>query len=288
MCRLTHCGRASGIALLSVLFLIALLTVMAVAVLGIVRTRTQIVGQQIQIAQTNEALDSAIRLVLLELATPQSSQVALWTGETTYQRRLTLFERKIELRGELEAGRVDINFASEETLADILVAGGYPRAQAQLLARRAIDWRDADETALSDGAERAQYLQARLGYSPRNAPFEAVGELRQVLGWQDVSELVLDAFTVYTHVADASPLSSIPLVQAARKAQGIQIGTSPPDTAATQSLAGQVVRMHACLSDAAGTCRVAVVRLTGSQRKLFLTYWWQTEYPSVPVVTRER
>jgi general secretion pathway protein K len=60
---------------------------------------------------------------------------------------------------------------------------GEPRASADKLAGAVIDWRDPDSlTQPSGGAEDADYLAAGLNWGAKDAPFESVAELEQVLG----------------------------------------------------------------------------------------------------------
>ncbi len=79
-----------------------------------------------------------------------------------------------------EAGRLDVNHAPAEILAALpgLDAG---------IAAAIVDWRDADDTVGEGGAERGDgaYAGAKIPYAPRNAPFEALEELRLVRGVTD-------------------------------------------------------------------------------------------------------
>jgi general secretion pathway protein K len=86
-----------------------------------------------------------------------------------------------------EAGKVDLNAASERLLTNLLRGLGATPREAAALADRILDFRDADDERSPLGAERSDYAAAGLTYGPKNAAFEAVEELDQVLnippGW---------------------------------------------------------------------------------------------------------
>lgn len=80
-----------------------------------------------------------------------------------------------------EAARVDVNNARLEVLAAL-------PGMDESIAAAIIDWRDDnDEIHEAGGAERgdAYYASADIPYAPRNAPFEALEELRLVRGVTD-------------------------------------------------------------------------------------------------------
>ena len=83
---------------------------------------------------------------------------------------------------ESEAGKVDLNGADAILLASAYRAAGLKALAPEAFAARIIDWRDADRTASSEGAEDAEYRSAGLPYGPADAPFRAVGDLAFVLG----------------------------------------------------------------------------------------------------------
>ena len=75
-----------------------------------------------------------------------------------------------------------LNRASEDELRRLLTALRVDAGLADRLAQRILDWRDADDLHRARGAEKPAYLEARALDLPRNGPFQALGELRSVLG----------------------------------------------------------------------------------------------------------
>jgi len=79
-------------------------------------------------------------------------------------------------------GLVDLNAASPSLLEWLLGRLGVEPDKAATLAAAIVDFRDADDVPGANGAESAAYRAAGLGHGPKNAPFETVTELDQVLG----------------------------------------------------------------------------------------------------------
>ena len=72
------------------------------------------------------------------------------------------------------------------------------QGQAQLLAAAVADFRDPDDQRRVNGAENKQYRSAGLGWGPKNAPFQSIDELQQVLGiTREIYRQVADNITVY-------------------------------------------------------------------------------------------
>ena len=81
-----------------------------------------------------------------------------------------------------EFSKVNLNAAPEVLLASLFSSVGVDPAKAQSLADAIADFRDADDLPRLRGAEEAQYRAAGLAWGPKNAPFETIEELQQVLG----------------------------------------------------------------------------------------------------------
>jgi general secretion pathway protein K len=220
------------------------MAVLAVGALQATRRHGQLAHRSFELLQASELADSAIRVAVLELAVPNAQGTALANPIT-----VQVFSQSIPVRWEREAGRVDLNAADPETLASVLDAG---------LAARIADWRDADDAAVPQGAERAEYRRAGRSSGPRNAPFETTAELRQVLGAERVPDEVLNALTVYSH------LEEVRKVEAAAEA-------------VPGALAGEAMRLHACAAvEGTKACRTAIVRLSGNGASPALVYAWHT------------
>ena len=187
-----------------------------------------------------------------------------------------------EVTVEREIDRLDLNTAAPELLFAIFGANGFEEERARSMAARILDWRDADDTPSEGGADG-------LPYGPRNGPFEAPEELRQVLGSEAIDATLLNAFTVYTHTLAPAGSSGIePIRRALAFANDQQLGgrrwLSPAEEAgesvspeSNRSLIGEVIRVRACVrSYELPICREAVVRLTGSANNALQVFAWRT------------
>jgi general secretion pathway protein K len=127
-----------------------------------------------------------------------------------------------------EAAKIDLNAAAPTLLAGLFEELGEPRERAERLAGAIADWRDPDNLGQPvGGAEDPAYASAGLAWGAKDAPFESVAELAQVLGMRPA--LVAAAaphLTVYSGNATADANIADPVVLAA---MGLQPRTAPID-----------------------------------------------------------
>jgi type II secretory pathway component PulK len=281
----------NGVALVTVLLLVSLLSLLAVSIIGLARHQSQSAIQRFKLVQMNEVLDSALRLQLLELAyPPDGSPIILTAGQRAKQ--WSVLSYTVDVSMELEACRVDLNHASVALLKAVFIEAGVDTPQE--LAERIADWRDADDIAGEYGAERGFYEQHGVGGRPRNAHFESVNELRQVWGAANLPDSVLGLFTVYSQLRVPEESCFIPTIRgavaAAHSAERQQAQDSEQDPEDERqpthnpileltSVAGQIFRFKAChVGASAHACRITIVRFTGSGDRPYMTYVWQTEF----------
>jgi len=175
----TVCNR--GIALVSVLWVVALLTVIASGLSASVRTESRVVGNTVRLLQAQYAAESGIELAALNLMHPQSVR---WPPDGSI-RELETGTATLRIATWDETGKIDINQAPSALLTQLITQTGETSADAEVLVDAIMDWRDADDFRRLNGAEDSDYRIARLPYGAKNAPFESVGELRFVLGMTD-------------------------------------------------------------------------------------------------------
>ena len=99
-----------------------------------------------------------------------------------------------------ESGKVDLNQADATLLAALFEVAGTPRDRAAQVAGAILDWRDPDPlTQPSGGAEDPDYEAAGRVYGAKDALFESVAEVEQVLGMTpELYARVAPAMTVYS------------------------------------------------------------------------------------------
>jgi len=169
-----------GAALMLVLWLVALLT----ALVGAFALTARIESLQGRVlssgAQAQEIARAGIEYALVRVADTDASTRWLPDGRSY---RWSYAGARVELRIVDETGKVDLNEADAQLLSSLMQAVGTPREQADRIASSILDWRDADPlTQVNGGAEDPDYAAAGLPYGAKDAPFETVAEVEQVLG----------------------------------------------------------------------------------------------------------
>jgi len=280
---------ASGVALIAVLWCLALLTVLATAVTALSVSHRRAAQRYGESVVLDARADSALRVAVLRIVAPKGPG---GSDAARADLHVDLPDGEAEVWIEREDGRIDLNTADENLIYAFFAANGWELKAARAMAARIADWKDADDEARENGAEAAAYLAAGLPYGPRNGPFEVTDELRQVLGAHDLNAELLGAFTVYSH--SAVPRASnapAPVKRALKFADEHQLGEHrwlPASESIVASgvnddahtFVGEVVRLRACTKSAVGQrCRLLVARLTGSRQRPLQIYIWKSTSP---------
>ncbi len=177
--------RQRGIALVLVLWVLTLLTVMAVGMTAAQRTETALSDNHVSGARFRAAADAAIAFTVLVFAMPPPDatdpDVSAWLPNgVAVPWRFGGVDLAIRVFN--EGSRIDLNQAPPELLSALLVTLGMEEDPAASLAAAIVDWRDEDDLSLLNGAEDRDYRDAGRTLGAKDAPFEAVEELMQVLG----------------------------------------------------------------------------------------------------------
>jgi general secretion pathway protein K len=173
-----------GFVLVSVLWLLALLTLVALALMTTARLDVRAAGQLVRHAEAEALADGLTRLVALRLG-DRDRRLLAEAGITTDGAPLHCSHRNasVEIAVNDVGGLVDLNAASQPLLEWVLLRRGVAAGQARSIAAAIVDFRDADDLPSGpEGAESAAYQAAGLRHGPKNAPFQSVTELDQVLG----------------------------------------------------------------------------------------------------------
>ncbi|MDR6843168.1 general secretion pathway protein GspK [Pseudoxanthomonas sacheonensis] len=172
--------RERGAALLLVLWLIALLT----ALIGAFALTARVEALQGKIlsggARAQELARAGVEYSLVRLADSEPTTRWLPDGRSY---RWGYAGGEVELQIVDETGKVDLNQAGAPLLTALMQAVGTDREQAERIAAAILDWRDPDPlTQVNGGAEDPDYAAAGRPYGAKDAPFETVAEVEQVLG----------------------------------------------------------------------------------------------------------
>lgn len=177
--------RERGIALVLVLWVIALLTLMALGLTATQRTETALTRNQVDAVRFRALADAALHYAVLNLQVPPPvegrDRAEVWIPDGS-PLRWRFGGETLEIRVFNEASRIDLNAVQSDLLQALLAVLGVEPEAAASLTNRILDWRDEDDLRLVDGAEDGDYEAAGLPYGAKDRPFDSVEELQQVLG----------------------------------------------------------------------------------------------------------
>ena len=193
-----------GIAFILVLWVVIMLTVLLGSFAVIARTERMQSRHLFDSTQARYAAEAGLNLAVYEMR--KNDPLQRWIGDGRPY-KFSFGEAEIEVSIFDDAGKVDLNTADRELLRRLLIAtAGKPDDEADRLADAIIDWRDPDDIPSLQGGEKSEYASADLPYGPRNAPFETVAELQQVLGMDYATFARIEpAVTIYSGRAFPSP-----------------------------------------------------------------------------------
>lgn len=221
-------AKSRGIALVLVLWVLTLLTVIAIGLTATQRTETALADNQISAARFRALADAAIAYTILMYLMPppelENEDELPWIPNGV-PRRWRFDGQDLTIAVSNETSRIDLNEAPPELLAALLVALEVPEDEAAAIADAIVDWRDEDDLEQLNGAEDGDYEDANRVVGAKDEPFAAIEELQQVLGVDRelylrlAPELTVDAGGANLDEQFASPavlaaLQGIPLEEA--------------------------------------------------------------------------
>lgn len=183
-------ARRRGVALLSVLWLTALIGTLSMVIAT--RSRAERLGltNLVEGIRARAAADAGV-----EHAKAALTRSLLSTGEVAGlvaghwaapESLLTEFHYLGDVRYRVRLrdanARLNLHFASAEDLRLLFIALRVDAGQADRIAQAIVDWIDPDDLRHPRGAERDDYLRAGARALPRNGPLVHLDELRDVRG----------------------------------------------------------------------------------------------------------
>lgn len=191
----------NGFALVIVIWILTLLSLMAGSFALSMRRESSVTTALKNNAQALAMAESGISLAqyMLNLADPKQRWKA--NGAVYSLVRPDGVETRIKIVS--EAGKVDINSASQAQLKAVIKAVTDDSFQQQHLLNSILDWRDEDDEPRPHGGEKKQYQSAGLKYAPGNKPFQTVEELQLVLGFDEaIFTRIQPWITVYSGLSE--------------------------------------------------------------------------------------
>jgi general secretion pathway protein K len=200
----------NGVALVLVLWITVMLMIMAGAFSLTLQREAKLIENLKVKSEASAAAEAGLNYALLMLALkdPEIS----WKADGS-MREVPFNGSVLRIKIGDEGGKIDLNFATRELLVKMFNSVDVESGVADKLADAIIDWRDANDDVHLNGAERKDYVQHHLPYTPRNAPFQSVEELQFVLGvTPKLYKVVEPMLTVYSQKSGVDKTKASPQV----------------------------------------------------------------------------
>jgi len=185
VCRFVRCKSENGFAILVVIAAVGLLALAAALFSRVTSSQVKASAVAVETARARALAAAGINLAVLKLldfrANPSGKHRRFAIGGEAFACRLD--NNLISTEAHDEGGKVDLNFAGERLLRALVHGLDVEGARADTLVDAILDYRDVDNIKRPKGAEDDEYRAAGRAQGPKNAPFAAVEELDQVLGF---------------------------------------------------------------------------------------------------------
>jgi hypothetical protein len=257
-----HRNPERGIALISVLWVLLLLSALAATATYIVRTNAILTHRSLELARAQAAADAAIVDTISKLSDEQVARHPP-IGGAAQNWEFDGFTVTITISN--EAGRIDVNAASDDLILAFLQSEGIDQSTAA--------------TLLGDLRDR------------HNGPLESLSQLRRIPSWNaQNTDCWMSSLTVYTGLPGVAVSDATPRALAAlRWAQEHHLGnrdwiattSSFANASTARAVLGEVLRIRASATDSkdAGASAGWVGRLTGDRQIPILTMRWDHDVP---------
>ena len=181
-----------GAILIVVLWVILAISVLAVSFSASIRTEVDAARNVVEQKQCFYLARAGIEYAVYEILRSQSamagaqqaleqdpeSMPAVLTGNLS----LVLGGGMADVELIEESGKINLNFAPDHLIFNLLIMVGVPEAEADVITDSIGDWKDPDDFVRAYGAESEYYMSLDPPYYPRNGPFAVPEELLMVQG----------------------------------------------------------------------------------------------------------
>lgn len=271
--RMMRRRRQRGIALLLVLWAIALLALLVAQMIGDVRLQARVARLRVNQTQGELAAQGGLALAVAGLSATRPGQHWIADGRPYAAQVGTA---RLTIRSWSEKGKVDLNVADGTTLRRLFVCAGASEESAQRIATEIQSWRTANNATANqvfgiNAASDRAYQQAGRVDGPMHAPLTHPETLRQMLDMTTpLFHAVSGAVTVWSGEASiytevASPLALCAARGTTLEAANALVARRWQSNAAGSTDPGPVVEVvsTATLPNGASTRLSAVLMLTG-------------------------
>ncbi len=186
-----------GVALVSVLWVIVLLSIIASTLVVTVRTESTLAQELKASAQARALAEAGVFRGIFELLNPKQRE--RWKGDGRAY-RVRFGGGRVTIRLQDHGGLIDLNAAQRNLLDALLRANGAGEDMRAGVVDAILDWRDVNDLRSLQGAEDDDYVAAGRSYGAKDGLFNTVEELQQVLGMRPaLYRRIAPALTVHSH-----------------------------------------------------------------------------------------
>jgi general secretion pathway protein K len=283
-----------GFALVLVLWIAALLGIIAASLVSSGRTEIRLASNLVQNAKAEALADGAVQRAVVGLLAADPRE-AWRAGGGPYQ--LTYGEGEVRASISDEDGKVDINAAPPELLAGLLAQAGLNADAAHGMANRIVDYRDRDHERRPQGAEDPEHVTVGRPAGAMNRKFATESELLGVPGMTpELYRRIRPFITVFSGTEAVDPmhasrvvLAAIPgmtdqLVEAFAKAGAMEDPLASIDDTAVVDVEPYLIPSREVMYEVCAQAttagggifvREAVIELTGQPLRPFLVHAWR-------------
>ena len=268
--------RERGIAIVAALWAAAIMAVIVLSVLQIVRADARVGRGREDVAAMNSVADAAVNISILALLGPQATQPPV--NSVPFNVPFAGYTTRVLIQD--EAGKIDLNMASDIVLHQLLIDAGLDTGAATAVTSNILAWRGTRGDSQNIGGDASSI--------PHKSRLQSVEELQLVPGvtpglYREIEPLV----TVYSQTPWIDPVfSSLEILNVFRSidsnAEAVwrrreeqRAGVRPADSNPGVAL-GHAFTITAEVTGPASArvIRTAVIRLTGQAQVPLLVYRW--------------
>lgn len=194
-----------GVALIMVLWMIVVMLSLAVTLMFSVKTETNIVSYARETAQARAIAEAAAHYAVMQLSLLPEKRELKIGGDQALLWEYEGYKTEIRVIG--ENGLININNTPRPLIQKALKLAKLSDQDSEILLDQIEDFRDADVLKHVNGAEDEDYERAGREYGAKDAAFENIEELQQVLGMTpEVYNSLVSYFSVHSNGQGINPM----------------------------------------------------------------------------------